>query len=397
MTFISYAQNFEDVMLWRVLKEIKNGFYVDVGAWSPDIDSVTKLFYGNHWSGINIEPNPEFHALCSERRPRDLNLKLAVGDREGSIFINFMSNPRVSTAVDEFVEQHKSAGLTSNRREVPLTTLKAIFRKNIQSSQPIHFLKVDVQGLEEAVLRGNDWQNYRPWIVVVEAKRPMTQTDSYERWEPILFMANYSFAYADGLNRFYVAAEHKELIVTFKYPPNVFDDFVLNSQLQIEAKAQQAEIRAQQSVEKALQFEVKSQQAEALAHRYAAELLSVYKSTSWRIFAPLRWPVHQWRLLRQHGIKARIKAVIKKILLKLLIFVIARPTLKSLISRLVNRLGIAERIKPFVMKILQAPPEDPPLLTCLDSDRNNPGIYLDKRATRILSELKDAINGRDVQ
>jgi len=32
MTFISYAQNFEDVMLYRTLKHIEKGFYIDVGA-----------------------------------------------------------------------------------------------------------------------------------------------------------------------------------------------------------------------------------------------------------------------------------------------------------------------------------------------------------------------------
>ena len=32
MSFISYAQNFEDVMLWRALKHISEGFYIDIGA-----------------------------------------------------------------------------------------------------------------------------------------------------------------------------------------------------------------------------------------------------------------------------------------------------------------------------------------------------------------------------
>jgi hypothetical protein len=32
MSFISYAQNHEDVMLYRALREVKEGFYIDVGA-----------------------------------------------------------------------------------------------------------------------------------------------------------------------------------------------------------------------------------------------------------------------------------------------------------------------------------------------------------------------------
>jgi hypothetical protein len=32
-------------MLWRVLYDVKEGFYIDVGAAGPDDDSVTRAFY----------------------------------------------------------------------------------------------------------------------------------------------------------------------------------------------------------------------------------------------------------------------------------------------------------------------------------------------------------------
>jgi len=56
MTFISYSQNLEDVMLWRALKHIEQGFYVDVGANDPTFLSVTHAFYERGWHGINIDP-----------------------------------------------------------------------------------------------------------------------------------------------------------------------------------------------------------------------------------------------------------------------------------------------------------------------------------------------------
>ena len=55
MTFISYAQNFEDVMLWRALKHINNGFYIDIGANDPVVDSVSLAFYENGWRGVHVE------------------------------------------------------------------------------------------------------------------------------------------------------------------------------------------------------------------------------------------------------------------------------------------------------------------------------------------------------
>ena len=80
--FISYAQNFEDVILWRVLKDIDSGFYVDVGANGPVFDSVTKAFYDKGWRGINIEPMPDYYEKLSADRPRDINLMLAAGNRD---------------------------------------------------------------------------------------------------------------------------------------------------------------------------------------------------------------------------------------------------------------------------------------------------------------------------
>ena len=45
MSIVSYAQNFEDVMLWRALGQVENGVYIDIGAQHPLIDSVSKAFY----------------------------------------------------------------------------------------------------------------------------------------------------------------------------------------------------------------------------------------------------------------------------------------------------------------------------------------------------------------
>jgi O-antigen chain-terminating methyltransferase len=41
---------------------------------------------------------------------------------------------------------------------------------------------------------------------------------------------------------------------------------------------------------------------------------AVYESRSWQITAPLRWFGFQARLLRQHGVKARLKAMLRKLL-----------------------------------------------------------------------------------
>jgi hypothetical protein len=53
-----YAQHGEDRSLAGLLGRRRRGFYIDVGAWDPVQDSVTKHFYDRGWRGINVEPHP---------------------------------------------------------------------------------------------------------------------------------------------------------------------------------------------------------------------------------------------------------------------------------------------------------------------------------------------------
>src|SRR3989442_545474 len=74
MTFVSYAQNFEDVMLWRALRHVAHGFYIDVGAGHPDESSVTRAFYDRGWRGLNIEPSEHYFQRLAAARPLDTKL-----------------------------------------------------------------------------------------------------------------------------------------------------------------------------------------------------------------------------------------------------------------------------------------------------------------------------------
>src|ERR1700733_211741 len=264
MTFISFAQNFEDVILWRALNGVERGFYIDVGAFSATFDSVTRAFYERGWRGINVEPNPPYYNELVQHRPRDVNLQQAVSDVTGNAQIYLVPNSGLSSLDETVARDHESLGWSVIAAEVQLTTLAAIWASHVPAGQDVHFLKVDVEGAEEAVLRGNDWGQNRPWIVIVEATKPSSQVDSYRSWEPLLTSANYAFAYADGLNRFYVAAEQKHLAEAFRYPPNIFDGL-------IRLREYEAETRAAAAEEAREQFVTKTAAAEAAREQFAAQ------------------------------------------------------------------------------------------------------------------------------
>lgn len=237
MSFVSYAQNYEDVMLARAFRGLRDGFYIDVGAQDPRHDSVTKAFYEQGWRGINLEPVEYWHRRMVEDRPRDINLCLAAGAAEGTIEFHETIQSGLSTGNAEVARRHREQGYALQSRQVPVSTLDAIWRAHVTG--PVHFLKIDVEGTETEVLSGLDLSRHRPWVILVEATAPNSQVSTHEQWEHLILGARYRFVYQDGLNRFYLAEEHAGLIDAFASPPNIFDGFVRREQVDIAAELQQ--------------------------------------------------------------------------------------------------------------------------------------------------------------
>lgn len=224
MTFISYAQNFEDVMLWRALKFFEPGFYIDIGANHPTCHSVTRSLYERGWRGINIEPVLHYHeALCAER-PDDVNLCVAIGDEENELVFFEQSETGLSTLNLEVAESKKAEGVIFTQRTVKTRTLASICEEYLNDEKPLQFLKIDVEGFEEQVLRGMDFKRWRPWVILIESAFHSTP-----EWTSLIIDAGYRFALHDGVNRYYVAKERSELLAPLSLPPNILDDFKLCS------------------------------------------------------------------------------------------------------------------------------------------------------------------------
>jgi FkbM family methyltransferase len=223
MAKCSYAQNREDVLLARVFPET-TGFYVDIGAADPVEHSVTKYFYDLGWSGINVEPQGDLHARLRAERPRDRNLRLAVSDADGTLVLHVApTHPGFSTTDADVARAMVERGIEIVDVEVPTTTLAALLDE--QTPPEITFLKIDVEGAEERVLAGADFDRFRPRVVLVEATEQSSETPRYVHWEHLLLDKGYLFATFDGLNRYYVRAEDAQLVATFQVPVNVFDDW----------------------------------------------------------------------------------------------------------------------------------------------------------------------------
>ena len=271
MSFVSYAQNYEDVMLIRALHGIERGFYIDVGAQDPVDDSVTKAFYELGWRGINIEPVTHWFQRLVADRPHDINLQIAVSDSPGQLHLFEVEDSGLSTTDPDFAARHAHAGHQIRESDVPCVTLDEIC--NVHGVGDVHFLKIDCEGGEAATLRGFSLKRIRPWVILLEATEPNSQKPAYMEWEPLLTGRGYHFVYEDGLNRFYVADEHIELDQAFFYPPNVFDYFVRapEAALRRQLEVAQGDLLVMREAQRVIRAESECEQLRASAEHLRGE------------------------------------------------------------------------------------------------------------------------------
>lgn len=225
----AYAQNFEDVMLWRALHHVTDGCYIDIGANHPIDDSVSRAFYEKGWRGLHVEPLQFYTKLLRENRPDEIVLQAALTDDVESgpvVFYEITSALGLSTGNLTIAMQHREKGYDFIETTVPSMTLADIFER--VGTREVHWLKIDVEGMEDKVLRGWGNSTQLPWIVVVEATLPNTQIEVHDRWEHFLTSRGYQAVYFDGANRFYLSAHHHELARAFRTGPNAFDGFALS-------------------------------------------------------------------------------------------------------------------------------------------------------------------------
>ena len=312
--FVSYAQNFEDVMLWRALSHIESGFYIDVGAQHPTIDSVSLAFYERGWTGIDIEPVPEYASLLREQRPKNVVLQVALSNSGGKASLTVVSGTGLST-----VSSERAADLQADTDIYPDLTVLQVDQCRVSDltkyfeKRPVHWMKIDVEGHEKEVLEGWDPAVLRPWILVVEATVPNSDKPDHAAWESLVLDAGYRCVYKDGLNRFYLAREHDELAGAFEYPPNVFDDIRLRSH-----SAMLQDLAAEHLRDVRQRVAGYQRQVLALQH-FQAKYEAIIESASWKLTAPLRatlaWVMKllllKNRLLEIKGWKNRVAALRK--------------------------------------------------------------------------------------
>lgn len=158
-----YSQAGEDALLWSVFKGQSAGFFIEVGAFDGRYLSNSLSFEEQGWTGICVEPHPDYFALCRSNRPRSICVHACcVGPRQGPT-VRLLSEPLgilSGIRADEtpnISERYAARGMAFpgfTEIEVPATTLDDVMKKHYPDVKFIDFLSVDVEGNEIDVLRG---------------------------------------------------------------------------------------------------------------------------------------------------------------------------------------------------------------------------------------------------
>ena len=264
MAMISYASNLEDVMIQRVFSDIPDGCFLDVGASNPVFCSLTYALYEKGWRGVAMEPQDGADQAWQQARPGDLLLKAGAGSKEGELTLYVYAQAGQISSMSQETRAHweRNNMLPTSEIKVPILTLNQVIETHLPDTT-IHFMSIDVEGMEMDVLQGLNLDKHRPWLIVLEATLPGSPIPAHHEWEPYLLNHRYAMVYYDGLNRYYLAEEHLDLRERFSLPPNVWDQYMPFAQVQLQQKVNElsAEIAVlQEKLRQAQQVQQAQQQ-----------------------------------------------------------------------------------------------------------------------------------------
>ena len=171
-TQLSYGQESEDLLLNRLFIGQKNGFFVDIGAHHPMRFSNTFSLYQAGWRGINIDANPLSMEAFKQLRPADINLELGIGERQNVLTYYQFNEPALNTFSENVMKQHKKNPhfYVVEKHKIAVFPLAEILEKYVpREIKSIDLLTIDVEGLDLEVLKSNNWDKFRPKIIVVES------------------------------------------------------------------------------------------------------------------------------------------------------------------------------------------------------------------------------------
>jgi FkbM family methyltransferase len=169
----SYSQDGEDMILKAIYEQKKGykGFFVDVGAHHPVRYSNTNYFYKRGWKGINIEPTPSAIGAFNTFRKRDVNLNIGIGPEKTKLKFYCFNEPALNSFSEEVskrIDAESDKYKITKELDIDVLPLGDVLDQHLPANTTIDFLSIDVEGLDYQVLLSNNWNKYKPSVILVE-------------------------------------------------------------------------------------------------------------------------------------------------------------------------------------------------------------------------------------
>ncbi len=210
---ISFSQCGEDLIIKYIFDVIgiTNPSYMDIGAHHPTYLNNTALLHSIGSTGINIEPDPVLFKEFTQKRTKDINLNIGIGDKEVEIDFYVMNDPTLSTFSERETENYKKEGnyFVSRIEKVKVKTVKNILEQYTKNKFP-DLLTIDAEGIDEIVLKSIDFNKNFPIIICTETISFSNSGNGTKNIELIEFIkTNGYMLYADTyINSIFVRKEH---------------------------------------------------------------------------------------------------------------------------------------------------------------------------------------------
>jgi FkbM family methyltransferase len=167
----SWAQEGEDLVLHRIFEGQRTGFYVDIGSHHPFRFSNSYSFYRRGWRGLCVDPLPGTRAQFQRWRPRDVALELGISAAPSTLHYVMFNEPALNTFSADLAAEREGRNnwRVIERRRIDTLPLAQVLQQHLpRPAPPIDFMSVDVEGMDLEVLKSNDWQRFRPRVVIAE-------------------------------------------------------------------------------------------------------------------------------------------------------------------------------------------------------------------------------------
>ena len=167
-----FSQFGEDIMVQTLLRQERTpGFFMDIGAYHPFQYSNTFLLYLAGWRGVNVDASETAIELFQKVRSLDINVRALVSDRlEAMRYYKFregaFNTTSEASAKDLLARNPPSTQLLGEETLIarPINELLTEYA----TGKRFDFLNIDVEGMDQKLLYGIDFERFRPKVIALE-------------------------------------------------------------------------------------------------------------------------------------------------------------------------------------------------------------------------------------